>query len=81
MSKVAFVFPGQGSQKVGMGKDFFDNYACAKKVFSQSLFSGVTVFSFSRAADTAASMFPPSFRQAGRYAAFSFSSRFRATII
>ena len=36
MSKVAFVFPGQGSQKVGMGKDFFDNYACAKKVFEEA---------------------------------------------
>ena len=36
MSKVAFVFPGQGSQKVGMGKDFYDNYACAKKVFEEA---------------------------------------------
>ena len=30
MSKLAFVFPGQGAQKVGMGKDFFDNYDVAK---------------------------------------------------
>ena len=36
MSKVAFVFPGQGSQKVGMCKDFYDNYACAKKVFAEA---------------------------------------------
>ena len=36
MSKVAFVFPGQGSQKVGMCKDFYDNYACAKKVFDEA---------------------------------------------
>ena len=36
MSKVAFVFPGQGSQKVGMCKDFYDNYACAKKVFEEA---------------------------------------------
>ncbi len=36
MSKVAFIFPGQGSQKVGMGKDFYDNYACAKKVFKEA---------------------------------------------
>ncbi len=36
MSKVAFVFPGQGSQKVGMGKDLYDNYACAKKVFEEA---------------------------------------------
>ena len=36
MSKVAFVFPGQGAQKVGMCKDFYDNYACAKKVFEEA---------------------------------------------
>ena len=36
MSKTAFVFPGQGSQKVGMCKDFYDNYACAKKVFEEA---------------------------------------------
>jgi len=36
LSKVAFVFPGQGSQKVGMCKDFYDNYACAKKVFEEA---------------------------------------------
>ena len=33
MSKIAFVFPGQGSQTVGMCKDFYDNYTCARKVF------------------------------------------------
>ena len=26
MSKIAFIFPGQGSQYVGMGKDFYDSY-------------------------------------------------------
>ena len=36
LAKVAFVFPGQGSQKVGMCKDFYDNYACAKKVFEEA---------------------------------------------
>lgn len=29
----ALIFPGQGSQKIGMGKDLFDNYAVAKDVF------------------------------------------------
>ena len=36
MAKVAFIFPGQGSQKVGMCKDFYDNYDCAKKVFEKA---------------------------------------------
>jgi [acyl-carrier-protein] S-malonyltransferase len=31
--KTAIVFPGQGSQSVGMGKDLFENFACAREVF------------------------------------------------
>lgn len=31
--KVAFIFPGQGAQVVGMGKDLYENYESAKKVF------------------------------------------------
>ena len=34
--KYAQVFPGQGSQFVGMGKDLFDQYEEAKKIFSQA---------------------------------------------
>jgi [acyl-carrier-protein] S-malonyltransferase len=34
--KHAFVFPGQGSQFAGMGKDHYDNSAFAKKLFEQA---------------------------------------------
>ena len=36
MLKVAFVFPGQGSQSIGMGKDFFENSDIAKEMISQA---------------------------------------------
>ena len=31
--KIAFVFPGQGAQSVGMGKDLYENFESAKNVF------------------------------------------------
>lgn len=36
MNKLAFVFPGQGAQTVGMGKDFCAQYEVAKKLFAQA---------------------------------------------
>lgn len=31
----ALVFPGQGSQKIGMGKDLYENYAIARQIFDR----------------------------------------------
>ncbi len=36
MSKIAFVFPGQGAQYVGMGKDFYENVQISKEVFDKA---------------------------------------------
>ena len=36
MNKLAFVFPGQGAQTVGMGKVFCEQYDVAKKLFQQA---------------------------------------------
>jgi [acyl-carrier-protein] S-malonyltransferase len=35
-SNIAFVFPGQGSQHIGMGKDVFENFAVARSVLEES---------------------------------------------
>lgn len=36
MNKTAFIFPGQGAQKAGMGKDFYEKFNTAKQVYDQA---------------------------------------------
>ncbi len=36
MGKIAFIYPGQGAQKYGMGKDFYDTFPAAKAVFDKA---------------------------------------------
>lgn len=36
MAKRAFIFPGQASQYVGMGKDLFEKYPIARQIFQQA---------------------------------------------
>lgn len=37
MSKIAFVFPGQGAQYTGMAKDFYEKFPVSREVFEKAL--------------------------------------------
>ncbi len=36
MEKIAFIYPGQGSQKMGMGKEFYDAYSSARAIYQEA---------------------------------------------
>ena len=36
MGKAAFIFPGQGAQYVGMGKDFYERFSVSREVFDEA---------------------------------------------
>ena len=36
MSKIAFVFPGQGAQYTGMAKDFYEKFPVSREVFEKA---------------------------------------------
>ena len=44
MSKIAFVYPGQGTQFVGMGKELYENNVKAKELFDKIFLMEILFF-------------------------------------
>lgn len=36
MKKIAYIFPGQGAQKAGMGQDFYEQFIVSKQIYDQA---------------------------------------------
>lgn len=36
MGKLAFIFPGQGAQYVGMGKDFYEEFPVCRQIIEEA---------------------------------------------
>ena len=36
MKKIAYIFPGQGAQYVGMGKDLYEKFPAAREIFDKA---------------------------------------------
>ena len=43
MSKIAFIYPGQGAQKAGMGADFYENSRTAGDIYAGTGHEGIVL--------------------------------------
>ena len=41
MSRIAFIFPGQGAQVCGMGQDFYEQTETGKRIFYEKMLTGL----------------------------------------